>query len=257
MGDKFMKTGSYEAAITEYKRFLFFNPKSEYKGYANFKMGLAYRHLYKWQESIDALKTSISESPESAEERRIILGTTLIANGNYNLAKIELIKAYKNSVSPSIHRKSLYFQGIASVYMSHWDASAEAFNRFYAEYNEKLANNRVEEINSILTNTRNSYKSVRTARLLSTIVPGLGQIYADNWRDALNAMALNGLTMGLLANAIYRKSYRDSIIMFFIAMRYYTGNRYKAEVDVREYNKSLDRETAERIIDLVRLDEPK
>ena len=87
-------------------------------------------------------------------------------------------------------------------------------------------------------------------------MPGLGQMYAGDWRDGLNALILNGLALGFISNAIHRRDYRDAALISSISIRYYTGNIYNAEMDVRKYNKSLDRESAMRILRLVRVDEP-
>jgi tetratricopeptide (TPR) repeat protein len=254
LADWLLEQRSYHDAITEYKRFAFFNPEGADAAYAFYKMGLAYRSDHKWEEAVDALRASIlaTEYPKIADERRIILATTLIASGNYSLARLELLKVSETSLRP----KSVYFYGIASLYMSDWDEAREAFGQFYSRYAGGQMTDRVEEIERVLVSVETSYKSARLARFLSTIMPGLGQMYAGDWRDGLNALVLNGLAIGLIANAIHRRDYRDAALISSISIRYYTGNIYKAEVDVRKYNESLDRESAMRILRLVRADEP-
>lgn len=254
LADWLLEQKSYHEAITEYKRFIFFNPEGANAAYAFHKMGLAYRSGHKWEEAVDALKASIlaTEDPKIADERRIVLATTLIASGNYSLARLELLKVSETPLRPG----SLYFYGIASLYMSDWDNARDAFGEFYSRYAHGPATDRAEEIERVFVSVEPSYKSARLARFLSAIVPGLGQIYAGDWRDGLNALALNGLAIGLIANTIHRKDYRDAALISSISIRYYTGNVYNAEVDVRKYNESLDRENAMKILQLVRADEP-
>jgi len=252
LADSLMEQGSYGEAVTEYKRFIFFNPEAEHKDYAFFRMGLAYRARRDWQKAIDALKASIRAAKDStmADERKIVLAATFIASGNYSLARLELLGVSEPS------EKSLYFDGIASLYMFDWNAVEKAFGGFYSEYAGGRMTKRAEEINSILLEARQSYKSVGLAKFLSTVLPGLGQFYAGDWRDALNALALNSLTIGLTANAIRKKDYLDIALMSSISTRYYLGNRYCAEKDVRKRNESLDRQNALRILNLVSADEP-
>ena len=249
---------SYDAAITEYKRFIFFNPENENLGHAFFGMGLAYRALHNWQEAIDALRASVFATKDSriADERRIILATTLIASGNYSLARLELIKVSEFSKYPSLRLKSIYFRGIASLYMYDWDAASEAFGDFYSEYDAEKTTEQAKEIDAVLQKAGQSYKSVRLAKVLSTIIPGLGQMYAGNWRDALNALVLNSLTIGLIANAVYSGNYKDAMLLFSVSTRYYMGNRYRAEVNVTKHNESRDRESALEVLRLIRADEP-
>jgi tetratricopeptide (TPR) repeat protein len=264
VADRLLELGSYDAAITEYKRFIFFNPRNERTGYALHRMGLAYRAGYNWQEAIDALRASILAAGRArhasplriADERRIVLATTLIASGNYSLARLELLKVSESSEHPSLRFKSLYFIGIASLYMFDWDAAGEALGDFYSVDPTKQMTQRAKEIDSVLLKVRQSHKSVRLAEFLSTIFPGLGQIYAGDWRDGLNALALNCLTMGFLANAIYRRDCKDAVLISSISIRYYMGNIYRAEMDVRKYNESLDRRNAAKVLSLVRADEP-
>ena len=258
LADRSLELGNYDEAVTEYKRFIFFNPKDDHTSYALYRMGLAYRAGYNWQEAVDVFRASILATKNSriADERRIVLATTLIASGNSNLARLELLRVSELSNNPSLRLKSLYFGGIASLYMFDWGAARESFGGFYSEYAEGRMMERAEKIDSILLKTRRSYKSTGLAKFLSTIFPGLGQIYAGDWRDGLNALALNGIVIGFIANAIYRKEYRNAALISSISIRYYLGNIYRAEVDVREHNESLDRRGAARILELVLADEP-
>ncbi|MFC1713084.1 tol-pal system YbgF family protein [Candidatus Poribacteria bacterium] len=258
LADRLLERGHYNEAITEYKRFIFFNPEDEQFSYALYRMGLAHRAGREWQEAIDALKASVrvTQNAKVADERRITLATTLIASGNYNLARLELLRVSEFGIAPSPRLRATYFGGIASLYMFDWDATEKAFGGFYSEYAGGRTAGRAGEINSVLHNARGSYKSAGLARFLSTILPGSGQMYAGDWRDALNSLALNSVTIGLLANAVYRKDYMDAALISSISMRYYMGNRYRAEVDVRKHNESMDRQNAMKILNIVREDEP-
>ena len=258
LADWLLESGSYDEAVTEYKRFIFFNSESDRVGYAYYRMGLAYRASGDWQKAIDALRESISAAKDlqTADERRIVLATTLIASGNYSLARLELLKVSDFSEDQSLRLKSMYFDGIASLYMLDWDASQETLGKFYSEYDEGRMSRRAKEINTIILKTRNSYRSGELAKSLSTLLPGLGQVYAGDWRDSLNALVLNGLLIGLTANSIYKRDYSDAALISYISLRYYIGNRYQAEMDARKYNESLDRRSAGKILKLIRTDEP-
>ena len=255
--DQLFDRGSYHEAITEYKRFIFFNPESNQISHALYNMGMAYRASHDWQNAIDSIESSILHEREkiAAERKRIVLGTTLIASGNYSLARLELVKVLEFTSSPLLRRKSIYFNGIASLYMYDWDSAMRSFNDFYSEYDDQVVKERASEIQSLLARAGNSYKSARTAQILSAIIPGAGQIYAGYWKDGINAFILNGLIIGFIANAIYRKDVRDVSIIIFL-YRYYAGNIYNAREDVRKHGASMDRENARRIVELVSTDEP-
>ncbi len=269
LADRLLEQESYDEAITEYKRFIFFNPKSERVDYALYKMGLAHRSERNWQAAINAFGDSISvtEDLRTIDERRIILATTLIASGNYSLARLELLKVSEYSQHPSLRLRSLYFDGVASLYMFDWDSAEKAFGAFYKAQRElrppeseqsygRMAE-RTREMEAILLKARQSYKSPGLGKFLSTILPGMGQIYAGNWRSGLNALVLNGITIGLFADSIYKKDFKDAALISSISIRYYMGNRYNAEKGVGKYNESQDRQNAAKMLNLVREDEPR
>ncbi|MDQ1317017.1 MAG: hypothetical protein QG641_784 [Candidatus Poribacteria bacterium] len=254
LADNLSKQGKYDEAITEYKRFIFFNPDYADNSQVFYKMGLAYRAEHDWHHAIDAMETSITltQNPEIANERRLSLATTLIASKNYNLAKLELVRILDSTKDNSLSRKVLYFSGIASIYSFDWDAAKKNFNDFYDDSSNKSA----KELNSVLLRVK-SYKSTTTAKILSTIIPGAGQVYAGNWHDGLNAFILNGVIIGFIANSVYKKDYRDALLItFLLSYRYYKGNIYHAEKDVEKYNEAVDLRTAKELLKIVSPDEP-
>jgi tetratricopeptide (TPR) repeat protein len=255
LADSLSKQGKYDEAVTEYKRFIFFNPDYVDNSQILYKMGLAYRAEHDWHHALDAMETSITltQDPEIANERRLSLATTLIASKNYNLAKLDLVRILDSTKDNSLSRKALYFSGVASIYSFDWDATEKNFNDFYNDSNNKSA----RELNSVLLRAKDSYKSTTTAKILSTIIPGAGQVYAGNWHDGLNAFILNGVIIGFIANSVYKKDYRDALLItFLLSYRYYKGNIYHAEKDVEKYNDVVDLRTAKKALKIVSPDEP-
>lgn len=266
LADQLLRSGDYYSAVTEYKRFIFFNKdhmavaEDEHVSYAFYNMGLAYRAYGDWQSAIDALSESILTTaiPDVADERRITLAGTLIASGNYSLARLELARVLEFSRSPSLRLKAIYFSGIASLYMFDWDSAKKAFNNFYSMHADEKAEDRAKKVESILTQAEAGYRSVKLAKVLSAILPGAGQVYAGDWRDGLNAFILNGSLFGLVIHSLYKKDYKSALLIFsLLTSRYYLGNIYRAGMDVRRYNESIDRKNATRVLELVSADEPR
>ena len=277
LADGLSKQGKYDEAITEYKRFIFFNPDYADNAQVFYKTGLAYRAEHNWYYALDAIKTSITltHDPEIANERRFSLATTLLASGNHSLARLELIRILDSTKDSSLSRKALYFSGIASVYTFDWGATARYFNDFYSDSGKDdvvspfsddnslspfrkgkiMGISKVKELNATLM--KKSYKSTTTAKILSIIIPGTGQVYAGNWRDGLNAFILNGVIIGFTANSIYKKDYKDALLIASLLLyRYYIGNIYHAEMDVEKHNENVDRRMAKEILRIVSPDEP-
>ena len=258
LADWMLEHANYEEAITEYKRFIFFNPNSELRAYALFKMGMAYRSLHQWQHAVLAFESSIQATHDSreADERRLVLGTTLIASGKYDLARLKLLKVSEFTPFESMRLRALYYGGVASLYAADWDSAREAFGDFYDQYPGAGAKERAKQVRSALKEAPSLYRSTKKAKILSAVFPGLGQMYAGNWRDGLNALVINGLTMGLLASAIRKRDTKYSALAFSLVLRYYRGNIRKAGADVRRYNNLREQKKAMEVLDLVALEEP-
>ncbi|MBU1261741.1 tetratricopeptide repeat protein [bacterium] len=251
--DSLFDQKNYEEAITEYKRFIFFHPEDdEEKSYAFYKIGLSYREDHKWMEAIDTLRVSIQTTDNEylKDERRITLATTLIAKGDYNLAQLELLKVSCFSQDSSLRLKALYFQGITHIYTFNWEGAQEAFREFYSnsELKEK------EKILHLLSEARDlPYKSPKLAKMLSTLLPGSGQLYARDLKNSINAFLLNGLTTAILLKEFSGENYLNASLIFLeLFWRYYQGNRYCAEKVVIDYNHRLNYKQAEKILQILK-----
>ena len=93
-------------------------------------------------------------------------------------------------------------------------------------------------------------KSGSVAKILSTILPGSGQIYANNWTDGFNALILNGL-FGYTSFSVAKSgNYRDaSFLTLFLWMRYYLGNRNNAKKIAYQVNRKQDLAFAQLIVE--------
>lgn len=251
--ERLASEGNYYSAITEYKRYNFFNPEN--KSYASYNIGILYRKMLEWQKAIDNFEASILNEKDKnvAEEKRIILGTTLIASGNYNLARLEFIKLYEYSGSHKNRIRALYFNGIAEIYAYDWDSAIESFRKYYSGYDP----GKIQKIESIINDAKSSYKPKRLAQLFSAIIPGAGQIYAGDLRNGLNALFLNGMLIFLTANSINKKDYKDALLISTVLFyRYYTGNIYHAGEAIIRYNSRINRKASKEILQIVSEDEP-
>jgi hypothetical protein len=98
---------------------------------------------------------------------------------------------------------------------------------------------------------RTSLYSESTAQWLSTFVPGLGQLYVGDFKNALNALALNSLLFYWGTDLLVSHKYFDSVIEFSgVFLRYYLGNRYRAAELAREKNEKKQHDQAETILSL-------
>lgn len=79
-------------------------------------------------------------------------------------------------------------------------------------------------------------KNPKLALALS-FVPGMGQFYAHQWKDGLNALVLNGALWTVSAWSVWHLNFFDFFILEMDPdYRFFRGNLYNAQKDVYIYN---------------------
>ena len=242
LGKYLFSQRNYDAAITEYKRFLFFHPDAARVGEVYHNIGLAYSAQGLWTEAISALRiaTQHATDDELKSEYQLTLAVTHIATKDYDLAQLELIKVTLRSPSALLYRRALFLRGVAYIYQFRWDEAREVLKNWQAD--EKL-----DLLFDAAADTPR--KSVSTARRLSTILPGAGQVYAGDWRGGLNALLLNSALGLLTVDAVLDRHYTDALLWGGLAFwRYYRGNTFRAGQAAERFNQQRTQQAAEAIL---------
>ena len=242
LGTYLFDHGSYDAAITEYKRYLFFHPDNAQIDAVYYKIGLAYRAQGLWVEAMAALRAAIhlSINSETRSEYQLELAVTLIAAGDYDLARLELIKVRMRTPSALHYRRALFLQAVAYIYQFRWDAARESLRNYTTD--SQLDTRFDTAINT-------PRKSVTRAKVLSTIFPGAGQVYVGDWGDGLNALVLNSGLGFLTIDALLDGHYIDATLWgTLVFWRYYRGNTFRAGEAAERFNQQESRRAAEAIL---------
>ena len=256
LAGKFFNSGDYYNSITEYKRFIFFNSntKNDNLSYVHYKIGLAYRNQKKWQECINAFQKSIQTAATEGirDERKIALAIALIASGHYSTAEFLLIKVEMFSRIPKLKQKAAFFRAISAVYSFKWNQAREAFHS-YSINTKNESQETFKQIDSLLAEAQDvKYKSPKLAKMLSTILPGSGQIYAGDWGNGVNALLINAATGYLFVNDVLNHQYLMAIFSsLFLFQRFYSGNKSNAEKSAKKYNERKNQLFAAKILEIL------
>jgi predicted negative regulator of RcsB-dependent stress response len=233
--DHLYATRDFAASIAEYRRFLFFHPAHPCAFYANYKAGMAHAALQEWDSAVSLLRRALQqESPEALRRRiRYQLAFTLMAKGDFDLARLELFKLTQGDSSGAVAEAAEWLYGLLLVYQHHWPKARAAFTKIreHQSENAELADCllKIETLLQRLID-KPQKKSPKLAKRLSTFIPGAGQIYSGSLWSGLNALALNAGTGYLLWQAYDRGHTRDFVLIFSLLWsRYYIGNRLHAE----------------------------
>ena len=242
LGKHLFAQGNYDAAITEYKRFLFFHPDDVHVSEVYHNIGLAYRAQGLWTEAVTSLRaaTHLATDAEVKSEYQLELAVTLIAAQAYDLARLELIKVTMRAPSAQLYRRALFLQAVAYIYQFRWEDARESLRNYTTD----------ERLDALLdVATEIPLKSDRLAKVLSAIFPGAGQVYVGDWREGINALLLNGALGFLTVDAVLDGHYVDAALWSgFIFWRYYRGNTFRAGQAAERFNLRESRRAADAIL---------
>ncbi len=248
LGGELAALGSYDQAITEYKRFICFSTDAAAKCYAGQQIAEMYRAEEKWDQAIAAFQTSLALAPGDSirDDLRVQMAVTLIAAQRYSAAEFALLRVHTFGKYPNLKRKAGFFLGVASLYAGKWDPAYEYFDDYFAD---EPGIRRIIVDSLLAPANRPRRRSPATAKWLSTLLPGSGQIYAGSFLHGLNSLALNLGTAYLLGGSVVDHRYYDAAFVYSsLFWRYYSGSRYHAARICRERNLKLNREYGARVL---------
>jgi len=234
----FLASGAPAQAATEYKRFLFFHPQDPRAAEARSRLGFCLLAEGRFQEGLAVLRQAAAMQP--GLESRLDVVRALLQTGRLAEAEQELLglQAFSGGIDLSLHLARLRIE------QGRWDEAGEALLRAYPEGDLRSLRELLAEAG------RQKRKSPRTARLLSALLPGMGQAYAGDPADGLNALAVNGGIAALAAAAAVNRYYPEAVLLvLFPLRRYYTGNIGNAGRLAERRNAAAEEEHRRRIRD--------
>ena len=249
MANLYEESGLYDQAITEYQRYLFFHPDSSSSINISVSISDNFKKLSRINESRKWLQRAIERSQNSSikDSLKLKLLPLLIAEKKYALVEMNAIKLIFFSRSEEIVKQAHFYLGLTYLYQNRWQKATDEFAQYSSnmQFHEQLTqlNLHVQELR---------FKSPAKAKWLSTFLPGLGQLYAEDYKNAINALAINSITIGLITYSFLDKDYLQILLSEALLFeRYYTGNRVNAEMTAEKFNLKLNNKTFNSFIELL------
>ena len=241
--------GAWDEAVTEYERYLFFHPDSP-----SATVIRAIADLYgkqgdfrKAAETLDrALSLLLDDSLRS--ENRIEAAAFNIAAGDYQTAELELMRIGAFALSPGLRRRANRYLCLVYSMSMDWAGLKKIMDE--SAVFEGARSGLIDSL--IMDNEARHRVSPVAAQWMSTVLPGLGQIYARDVRNGCNALAISVatgcLTVQSIMNGYFQEALLTDITLFW---RYYNGNRWGAMESAERYNERRDVELRKKILTLL------
>jgi tetratricopeptide (TPR) repeat protein len=250
LADSLMHIGFYEEAITEYSRYMFFNPDREIASDAYSKIGYCHAYLGRFDEAIGTLDKSIflAANDSIARERRINRLAILMASGNYGSAEFQLKKEIGLSADDKPNKRARILLFLDEILMHKWQDASATYRIL-----SKDGGVETDSLTLVLARAAKAgRKSPETAMMLSALFPGLGQIYVGKYLAGLDALALNvGLGYWTVSDIIKERYVSGALVFTFLFRRYFIGNRIQAYDLAVKRNAGIDDNYERQILNIV------
>lgn len=254
-------SGAYEEAEVEFKRYLYMQnyAKGTYESGALCALAGLYEKKEEYALAAECIQKAIVICEQDNKEQSYIealrkshidyLEKAAVGNKDYlndnlfifsymNLPEFSdavRIRAYTAAISNAVQNGRIEYA------QKTYTKAVELFPQVWTEQQQETIFGSFNKLNKFKP------KSQKLAGCLS-FFPGLGQLYAANYKDSLNAFLLNGSLIALSAWSICTLDFWTfSLLEFNPVIRFMQGNIYNAQKDAYQYNLKKQQELSQPI----------
>ncbi len=241
--EQLFESGDYQAARRAYKRLLFYHPNTPLRDTADYRIAQSYYHqnLPELAERSFREFSAIHPNSPLRFQSQLMLGQLHFDAEKYALARTMLFELLNRSKDVEVIAAAHYLRGWCYVHTSDWNKAITEFRRAdAAEINRPEKEKARQLADTVLNETPLSLKSLEMAGWLSTIIPGSGQLYTGNVKEAIFSAAVTGTFIYLAADAVRERRYVDCAGISLVGWHFYWGNRTDARRLATEYNEQRE-----------------
>ncbi|MEO0075673.1 MAG: hypothetical protein ABIK31_06160 [candidate division WOR-3 bacterium] len=221
----------YYNAATEYERYLFFVTSNDStRDLINLKLAQCYLNVNDVSKGKLIIENIINKQSIFSYQAQICLAKYYFSQHDYFRARIEL-NDLSYRIDNEIDKRIVYkMLGLIALYEKDINNAI-----FYLNLAQDTV--WIEKVKLIQQLPK---KNVLFAMGLSTIIPGLGEMYVGKYKLGLWAFLVNSATVYGTIRCFQKKQYLDAALLFsLLFMRFYNGSRNNAQVYGNEYNDIL------------------
>lgn len=233
--DSLFKISDYGGASLFYRRAAFSAETKLEKNRLDLKLADSLLKTGQKTEAEKILNDLIENSVEYKKAAQKKLAEHYYNSGNFESAAFEMKDFSKNYNDD----KYYYLSAWAYLQIEDYDRATDTF-AVLADKKDSVYKSAAEKLAVTVKKGKElPQKNILTAQVFSYILPGAGQIYANNWQDGLVSFLVNGITISLLSNAIQGKRTGEALVWLTLESAWYFGGVYSAGNSAQKYNKSV------------------
>ena len=231
--------GHYYQAVTEYERFIYYNPDHPSVSDARLKIAFCYKLGEQYTKAIELFRTLTDEyfGQECASVAAYNVGECFRLNGDYEEALYEFNAFVENYPAHSLADKARW--NSAWIYIDLEDYHSAKDHLFLVRESSVYQGPAKELVSALEELPRLSRKSPRLAGFLAAVIPGAGHLYTGEKKQALFSFVTNALLIFGTYEAFNKELYVAGGFLSIFAINYYSGNVFGALNSAHKYNRRV------------------
>jgi TolA-binding protein len=227
--------GEYYRTIGEFQRFLFFQPEHPLASEAQLTIGLALFCGERWLQAFEVFRrVRTAPDPAMRAESALWMAETRARGGD----QVEAIRLYQELMrqypESAIAQRAAYLLGWGYVRQRQWAEAREAFVRIDPQSLYHASGKRLAT--ALGTPPELPQRSPTVARVLSTVLPGTGQIYTGHTRDGLIGLGLHAALIAGTTGAVLAGLEGAAGISAFFTWGFYRTQMSNAATLAQDFN---------------------
>lgn len=226
-GNYLFSSKDYLRAVNEYQEYLKFENNDTIK----FKFAFSLENMNRFNEAGENYKSLFFNSTLEDEARLYYLRLQAIQANYDNYEQLSQNTLYKpDSKMKQVEKLKLYNDYFILNKRISYDSLTSIFNQdksswFNDLYNQKNLDNK---------------KSPMKSAILSSIIPGLGKIYTENYTDGITSFLVTGILSYVAYDNFKAKRNTRGWIFAGLAGYFYAGNVYGSYASAQIFNARID-----------------
>ena len=233
------REGDYLNAAHEYQRYLFLYPDSNQADFVQLHIAAAYQNAGRLDAAIKAYQSLIQNYPQSPfiERARSNIAQCQLLSGNQATSITSLRQFLSDYPASELAPRAQFI--VATIYMEkkNWTAAAQEWKQVQAKYPHTAFAEMSDQLIRTVQHVESlPHRSPVTAGLLSTFLPGLGQVYSGRYSAGMYSLLIVGATA---AGAVYytdQERYEVAIPLGIIGVFFYLSNVYDSLQAAKVFN---------------------
>ena len=238
--------GHFYQAVTEYERFIYFNPNHPYVPKARLKIAFCYKLGEKYDKAIELFRDLVDEyhNQEVGKEAAYQVGECYRASGDYELALIEFENFIEDNPNHHLFEKAKWEMAWTYIYLEDYSSAKKQLllikeDSIYQKPSQEL-------ISALKQLPHLPHKSPLVAGLLAAVIPGAGHFYMGKKKQAIFSFITNSLLFFGAYEAFAKEIYAAGGLLSFFSLNYYSGNIFGALNSAHKFNRAVREEYLER-----------